>query len=686
MAKRRRKSRRAPPRQASVRPLFEGRAAGYLVLALLVVAAYFPALNAGFVWDDIAITEAKPVADWLGIKSLWLAPRALPHEAHYWPITYTSFWIDHKIGMAWTDDPGGFWAPGFHATSLAVHVAVCAVLWRLLCRLRVPGAWFAAAIFAVHPVHAEPVVWAIGRKELLAAFFYFLAVLQWINFIDADSLRRRRIAYAIALLAFIAALLSKSIAVTLPAALLIAHWRLHGRVAHDAIKASIPFFLIGGIFAIADTLYYKSVDTLAPDYSLIERLAGIGHALWFYLGKLIAPIDLYILYPKWSLDPSTALAWLPTTLTIISVLALTILGWRRHRGAVSAIAFFIVALSPYLGVIQFGFMEFSFVADRYQYIASAGPIALAVAGLAILARPIPRAVVACVATVPLLCLSVLSWKQASIYENKIVFFEYIVSVNPGGRGARSNLAQAYIEADRTQEGLETALELVRLEPNNPSGHLFVGTAFMELNRPDDAYDYLQRALALGSDDSYLFESLGMILNGRGQHAEALELLQRLVRTDDPTATYSFRLAVAYFGLGRHDEALFEIERGLALDPDANERGGLNFVHGQIMSKRGDLATAAELFEQSYRLDGSLVALNELAVTRFNLEEYDQALEHFATLADADPNSANNRYRVGVALVKLNRNSEALEQFRRTIEIDPSHEQAREMITWLETQS
>ena len=674
MAKRRPKSRPRvnPAPQANM--LYERPAVGYAALALLVLAAFLPALQAGFVWDDIAITEAEPVAEWSGIFSLWFAPRSLPHEAHYWPITYTSFWINHKLG--------GFWAPGFHAVNLLIHLAVCVVLWHLLRYLKVPGAWLAAAIFAVHPVHAEPVVWAIGRKELLAALFFFLSLLAWIRSVDSTGERGSKTLYVLALAAFIASLLSKSIAVTLPAVLLILFWWQRGRLNVAAVHSTLPFFLIGVIFAIADTLYYKSLDELAPDYTIVERIVGLGRVLWFYPGKLIAPIDLFILYPKWELEPDRLLAWLPTICAVLAAGAVFVLGRRGFRGAAAAIVFFVVALSPYLGLIQFGFMEFSFVADRYQYLASAGPIALVVGGLH---GRLPKVAARGLAVLLLAGLSALSWKQASLYENKVVFFEYITSVNPAGRGVMSNLAEAYIDAGRLQDGLDASLELVRLEPDNASGHLFAGTALVQMNRMDEAHHYLQRALELGEDDEYLFESLGMILNSKGRHAEALELLERLQRIGGPTATYSFRLAVAYFGLGRHEEALAAIEDGLLLNPEKDALGGLWFVKGQIMAERDDLEAAANLFEQSYNVDGSLVALDKLAITRYQLQQFEKALAHFTVLADADPSSAENRYRVGAVLVNLERYDEALASFQQALGIDPDHQPAKEMMEWLQAQ-
>ena len=147
------------------------------VLCLLVAVSYFPALSGGFVWDDWALTKSTPLHTWSGLAQVWFAPRALlPYEAHYWPLLYTLFWLEHKL---W-----GLTPLGYHLVNLLLHMGVVLLLWRLLRRLEVPGAWFVAAVFAVHPLHVESVAWIIGRKDILATLFYLSSVLAYIRFAE----------------------------------------------------------------------------------------------------------------------------------------------------------------------------------------------------------------------------------------------------------------------------------------------------------------------------------------------------------------------------------------------------------------------------------------------------------------------------------------------------------------------
>ena len=167
----------AEKRETGVPEPFSRRdAAALLVLALLTGCSYFRTIGLGFAWDDVIITTLTAIRDWSGIWDLWFAPGSAYRqgsvgEDHYWPVLYTTFWLEHKL---W-----GFAPAGYHAVNVALHFINTALLWRLLARLGVPGAWWAAALFAVHPVHVEAVAWVIARKDLLSALFYLAAFIAW---------------------------------------------------------------------------------------------------------------------------------------------------------------------------------------------------------------------------------------------------------------------------------------------------------------------------------------------------------------------------------------------------------------------------------------------------------------------------------------------------------------------------
>ena len=162
-----------------------GVAQGMLLVGL-VAAAYAPVWVGGaFIWDSEFVVRHHPAltAGWPGLRALWTTfgpdPSRFVVMVHYWPVLYTTFWFDAAL---W-----GGWAPGYHATNVALHALNACLAWRLLTHFRIPGAWWAAVIFALHPGQVEPVAWIIGRKDVLAGTFVLLAVAVWLRLLVAPS-------------------------------------------------------------------------------------------------------------------------------------------------------------------------------------------------------------------------------------------------------------------------------------------------------------------------------------------------------------------------------------------------------------------------------------------------------------------------------------------------------------------
>ncbi len=135
------------------------------MLAAIIAAAWFPALLNGFIWDDdVFVTHNALLRTWGGLWRIWFDLGAFPQ---YYPLTLTSFWIQFQLG--------GLHPLPYHAANVLLHAANAFLLWQILRRAGVPGAWMAAALFAVHPVHVESVAWITERKNVLSGFFYLLS-------------------------------------------------------------------------------------------------------------------------------------------------------------------------------------------------------------------------------------------------------------------------------------------------------------------------------------------------------------------------------------------------------------------------------------------------------------------------------------------------------------------------------
>ena len=610
-------------------------------LCLLVAASYFPALAAGFVWDDEILAKAAPLHTWSGLAQIWFTPRALlPYEGHYWPLLYTTFWLEHKL---W-----GLAPLGYHLVNLLLHSGVVLLLWRLLRRLEVPGAWFAAAVFAVHPLHVESVAWVIGRKDILATVCYLAAVLAYIRF--AEMRRWRHYLLAVAL--FVLGMLSKSIAITLPAALLLWHWWRHGRVTMADCSRTLPFFLVGLGIVLADYVYYSSIEHIAFAYSPLERGLIAARALAFYAGKLLWPAGLTGIYPRWEPGIGDLLAWGGAAGFAAAVAVLWCGRRQLGRGPLAGVLFFAVALSPVLGFVDFGYMQFSFVADRYQYLAGIGLIAVVVAavgracqrGLGALpehqTRPARLAIG--VAGAAILAVSgLLTWNHAGIYRAPGTFFTHVIAHNPQARSAHYNL----------------------------------GNYLRDKGRYAEAHATYQIALELQPDKPNLLNNIGVLLEKQGRHEEAITRYREALRLDPQHLISMRNIAQVLTNQGRYAEGLAAAQKVIVHYPGDAQA---HHLIGGLLSKQGRKEEAIARYREALRLNPQhQTAMRNLALVLMQQERYAEGLATAQKLITHYPGNAQDHHMVGFGLFHLNRKTEALHHYDRALALDPNLKTIRE---------
>ncbi len=567
-------------------------------LVLLVLIAYFPAFSGGFVWDDVILVAEPLIRRVDGIVSIWFAPSELNSEFHYWPVTYTSFWIEHKL---W-----GLHPAGYHAVNIVLHALNTVLLWRVLVRLLVPGAWLVAAVFAIHPVHVESVAWIIERKDLLSALFYLGAVHVWLRFTETPGLSR----YLFSLALFALALLSKSIAVTLPPTLLIIQWWLHGRVTwRDAARVA-PFLALAVGITLADLALYQDRAYLPFDYSLVERALIAARALWMYVYQLAWPVHLPVFYPRWEVHTGDILGWL----ALAALVSLGVMLWcargRIGRGPFAAGLFFAVTLSPVLGFVDFSFMRIAFVADRFQYLASIGPLALLgvvfhrAGRLRFLGQP--GTVVA--AGVILLALGVLSWQQAGIYRDGLVFARHVAASSPRHYFGQIILSGALNGSGYHDKALEAARRAVDLSMGI-SGYsqgevdLTLGNALLAQDHPGEAEAVLRRSLASwprGREAGRRLE-LARALVRQTRYDEALGIYRKLIADDSGNDVAHLQNGIALFQSGRYEAAVESFSRALPVVRHVNNEPALHSLTGEALHKLGGFGAAASHLDQALAL-------------------------------------------------------------------------------------
>ena len=626
-------------------------ALAFLVLGLLVVVSYLPAmLWGGFVWDDNTYIKVDPVRDVSGLWQIWFSPSTIEGERHYWPLVYTTFWLEHKL---W-----GFAPAGYHIVNVLLHLGNTLLVWHLVRRLAVPGAWVVAAVFAVHPLHVESVAWIIERKDVLSGLFYLASVLVWLRFMDQARPRW----YVWSLVLYAAALLSKSIAVTLPVVLLIWHWWQQGRVTSTDLLRLVPFFVVGLVITVGDLSFYRSETTtsfdysptertlisktaMSFDYSLTERILIAARALWFYVGKLLWPSELAVIYPRWDIRVADSLAWG----YLVAAVALAVALWHFRqplgRGPLAGALFFSITLSPVLGFVDYGYMRYAFVADRFQYLAGIGimgvVVGAAACGVYRLSGVWQKGAWAGVAVV-IVVLGMLTWRQAGVYRDNETLWRHVVALNPQALNAHRHLGNALYEQGRYEEALDAHRIAAAQRPNYAKVHSNLGMVLNKLGRFEEAETHLRRAIVLDprAKRRHPYSYLGQALYGQGRYAEALDAARIAVKQHPDDVLAHVSLGVVLNELGRFEEAETHLRRAIALDPNHTE------------------------------------VLYSMATLRFKQQRYGEMLELLQRLIDIDPSHAKAHVNMGAALFYLGRSDEALQSFDQALSLDPTLESAR----------
>jgi Flp pilus assembly protein TadD len=522
-------------------------AAWIAAIALATLLAYWPARSAGFVWDDDAHLTAPALRSWAGLVRIWSEPGV---TQQYYPLLHSLFWLEHRL---WGDAPGGY-----HLANLAWHILAAALAGRLLQRLAIPGAWLAAAIFALHPVQVESVAWISEQKNTLSAACYLGAALAWLSFSD----HRRRRDYWLATSLFVLGLLTKTTVATLPAALLVIAWWRRGRIGwRDDIAPLAPWFVLGaaaGLFTAWVESHLVGAAGSAYELSWLQRLLLAGRVPWFYLGQLAWPANLVFIYPRWLIEPARLLAWLPLTAGVALTAALVV---RRHRAALAAWLLFAGTLFPVLGFFNVYPFIYSFVADHFQYLAGLPVIAL---GAALVVR-LPHVARAVAAGAILLGLGALTWRQAGDYRSAETLYRATVARNPDAWMAWNNLG--YLELAnpaRNAEAIAHFQQALRLRPDYAEAQGNLGLALTQAGRPAEAVPHLQESLRLKPGPYQMHNNLGIALATSGRPAEALGAFRRAAALNPTLPNIEENWAKALLLLGRRDEAAEHFARAAQL--------------------------------------------------------------------------------------------------------------------------
>jgi len=560
-----------------------------LLLIGAVIIAYQPVWHAGFIWDDDTFLFNNPlIKQSNGLYQFWFTTKA----PDFFPLTSTTLWLEWRL---WGMNP-----LGYHIVNVLLHALSTVLIWRVLVHLRIPGAWLAAALFAVHPVNVESVAWITERKNTLAMLFYVMSLLFYLRFEDTNRWRW----YGMALGSFVLALLSKTAVVPLPIVLLGLAWWQRDRVSSRDVGLTLPFFGVALLLGLI-TVWFQSHNvigsTIVRADSLWSRLAGAGWAVWFYLYKALLPVNLIFVYPKWQIDATKLLSYVPGLLVL--VLAAVFLRYRKRWGkaCLFGLGYFVVMLLPVLGFKDIYFMRFSLVADHWQYFSIIGPIGLVVAGITWAFDRLKKRnglLVPAFSAILLLVLGVLTWRQTCYYSDIETLWNMIIDRNPACWMAYNNRGNAYNESGNYLQAINDYDRAIAINPSLEEAYYNRGVSYRRLGNYRQAIEDYGRAIAIKPNYAEAYVNRCFAYNGLGNYKQAIDDCNRASAITPDIAEAYYNRGFAYKRLGNYKQAIEDYNRAIAIKPgnaeDYNERGILYINQGDNISGCCDARKACEL--------------------------------------------------------------------------------------------
>ncbi len=632
-------------------PLWQGG-----LIVLLVFLAYLPALHGGFVWDDDThISTNETLRSWQGLWEIWFMPGA---TCQYYPLSFTLFWLGYQL---WGLNP-----LGYHLLNVALHSLVAVLLWQVLERLKVRGAWLAGAIFALHPVCVMSVAWMTELKNTLSAALALGAGWAFVRYArlgvygaaaanddnPEPSASGTDWRYGVlSLVLFLLAMFAKTAVSFLPATLLLVAWWQQERMVW---RKAVPLLLMLVLVAVMGevTFYIERLHgAVGTGFKLgwLERVVISGRSFWFYLGKLFFPHPLTFIYERWNINTAAGWQFLypAATAGLFAVL------WRTRRvigkGLFVAMLHFYISTSLLILVVVLYMTRYSFVSDHWQYFGCMSVLALAAAGIT---RALDwlgkwnRFLKPVLVGTLLLVLGLLTWQQAATYTDIETLWRDTLVKTPNAFLAYNNLGLLLKNQGHIEEAMEFYRKAVQINPNFAEAQANIGFVLADKGRFDEAIKYYRKAIQIDPTFADALTGLGVALSAKGRLDEAIKDHYKAIQINPNNSNALYNLGITLAARGRFDEAIKYYRKAIQINP--NDSDAL------------------------YNLGNALAAKGRL----------DEAIENYRQAIQINPKKPETFLHLGMTLCQLGRTREAVSQYREALKLNPNLIVVLNNLAWL----
>ncbi len=604
----------------------------YLALAVVTFAVFCQVCRNGFIgYDDpYYITNNPNVKGGITPKSFIWAFTTM-QCANWHPLTWLSHMLDCQL---FGTNP--LW---HHLTNVLFHIVNTLLLFWILKRMtgKIWTSAFVAAAFALHPTHVESVAWASERKDVLSGLFWMLTIVCYIRYTEHQSLSR----YLLVPLVFALGLMAKPMLVTLPFVLLLLDYWPLGRFQFGQpkqpvlrlIMEKVPLLILSAASSIITYVAQQSAGAmkLGETYPLNLRISNAAVSYIAYIGKLIYPTRLAILYPH----PTDSLPlWQPIAalLILIVISAGVICSTRRYLTA--GWFWYLGTLVPVIGLVQVGSQR---IADRYTYLPSIGIFIMVAWGASELTARWRhrRAILTTAAGIALTALSICTMLQARYWQSSITLYEHALSVTENNYVIHNNYGTALSEDGRDNEALKHFGTALQINPRYYHAHHGIGEVLLKQGKFAEAVEYFKKALRIKPDFYKAYYNMGVTFFDQGKTDQAIENWKKALSIEPYYHSANFNLGLVMTDQGKYEDAIKYFNAALRSKPD---RAEVYYQIGRIFYLQGKPELAVEQCAEALRLKPNYTTARiTLAHTLAEMGRFRPAVEHYYMVLQAEPN-------------------------------------------------